>query len=254
MEKVKQLFSNPIPEMERWNWDAARQIPIEDNGEELVPVSLLPEKILVRSEYFIQGLQGSMPECFLRRGVLLKLEEAAEMLPPGFRFVIFDGWRSSVLQKSLFHTLKEEIAEAYPDLSEEDLLDRVCQYVALPSVSKESPSPHVTGGSVDLSIVDDRGLLLDMGSGFDDTADFSETCYFEKLAVEKGELSFEERLILRNRRILFNVMTSAGFTNYSEEWWHYDYGNQNWVWAGDMGSPAFYGKIHPQMRWKSFNK
>ena len=24
-------------------------------------------------------------------------------------------------------------------------------------------------------------------------------------------------------------MEDAGFTNYEEEWWHFDYGNQNWA-------------------------
>lgn len=250
MEKVEDLFSRPIPQIPEWNWDAVRRISIEDNGEDLVPISLLPEKILVRSEYFVQGLRGAMPECFLRRGVFLKLAEASEKLPSGYRFVVFDGWRSPFLQKNLFHILKEEIAGAYPDIPEEDLKSRVCQYVALPSVGQDSPSPHITGGSVDLSIVNEKGLLLNMGSGFDDTSILSQTAYFEKLAGKHRELSRDENEILRNRRFLFNLMTGVGFTNYSDEWWHYDYGNQNWAWVINMDSPAMYGKIYPEMRWK----
>ena len=30
----------------------------------------------------------------------------------------------------------------------------------------------------------------------------------------------------KNRRLLFNLMTSVGFTNYPYEFWHYDFGNQ----------------------------
>lgn len=253
VEKVKQFFSSPIPDMESWNWEAARQIPVEDNGEELVPVSMIPERILVRSEYFIQGLPGSMPECFLRKGVLLKLLETAEMLPPGYKFVIFDGWRPCLLQESLFKILKSEIEQKYPGLSPEELNQRVCQYVALPSVSESCPSPHLTGGAVDLTIVDDRGFLLDMGSGFDDTSERSETCYFEKIARAEEELSGAETEILYNRRFLFNIMTSSGFSNYHDEWWHYDYGNQNWAWESGKGSKAIYGKISPRMRWKTFH-
>ena len=33
----------------------------------------------------------------------------------------------------------------------------------------------------------------------------------------------------KNRCILFHSMKEAGFQNYEEEWWHYDYGNVTWA-------------------------
>ena len=44
---------------------------------------------------------------------------------------------------------------------------------------------------------------------------------------------------MQNRRLLFNAMVDQGFTNYSEEWWHFDYGNQ--FWALINGVHAIYG-------------
>lgn len=33
-------------------------------------------------------------------------------------------------------------------------------------------------------------------------------------------------LFHQNRKILYDAMIIAGFTNYPEEWWHFDFGNQ----------------------------
>ena len=33
----------------------------------------------------------------------------------------------------------------------------------------------------------------------------------------------------QNRKILFDAMTAAGFTNYPAEWWHYSYGDRMWA-------------------------
>ena len=35
------------------------------------------------------------------------------------------------------------------------------------------------------------------------------------------------------------LMTAAGFVNYSEEWWHYSYGDR--LWARTFGKTPIYG-------------
>ncbi|MCG4287414.1 D-alanyl-D-alanine dipeptidase, partial [Lactobacillaceae bacterium KNUT 0156] len=51
-----------------------------------------------------------------------------------------------------------------------------------------------------------------------------------------------------NRRLLYHVMTQAGFTNYIEEWWHFDYGNQNWATVSKRDF-AVYGATKPAFPW-----
>ena len=47
-----------------------------------------------------------------------------------------------------------------------------------------------------------------------------------------------------NRRLLYWVMTEAGFANNPTEWWHYSWGDQ--LWARLMGRPhAHYGACIP---------
>jgi D-alanyl-D-alanine dipeptidase len=82
-----------------------------------------------------------------------------------------------------------------------------------------------------------------MGTAFDQMGEKCLTRYYE-MKLEKGErLNRKDQEALENRRLLFDFMTSAGFTNYHEEWWHYDYGNQFWGKIKDEN--AIYSYITP---------
>ena len=60
-----------------------------------------------------------------------------------------------------------------------------------------------------------------MGTEFDCFNDTTYSDYFE--TDESNET------IKNNRRLLYNIMTSVGFTNLPTEFWHYDYGTRNWA-------------------------
>lgn len=60
-----------------------------------------------------------------------------------------------------------------------------------------------------------------MGTLFDDFTNRAWSNHFE---------SYEDcEDVKKNRRILYNVMIMAGFTNLPSEWWHYDYGDKFWA-------------------------
>ncbi len=223
--------------------------PLIERGEPLVSASLYPERILSRPQYFIQGLKGSVPESFLRLEVYDRLVKAADRLPKGWKFVLLDCWRSPELQGELFRTISDEISRDHPDLSTEEVERRARIFVAYPSVEPERVSGHCTGGSVDLTLADDKGRILPMGSGFDETSERSYTDHYEGLLERDGSLSQEEEEIRGNRRLLLSVMESEGFSNYPKEWWHFDYGNRNWaIRTGE--DHCIYGFIRPEMRWR----
>lgn len=71
-------------------------------------------------------------------------------------------------------------------------------------------SGHSRGGAVDLTLTYPDGQLLDMGTPFD--------FFGSKSHQGAAGLTAEQE---RNRQILVQIMTSAGFSVYSEEWWHY---------------------------------
>jgi D-alanyl-D-alanine dipeptidase len=116
------------------------------------------------------------------------------------------------------------------------------KYVSFPSNHTAHPSPHSTGGSIDLSILDEQGKPLDMGTNFDEMTSLASTRSFEQRMGKEGKLNQKDKIILENRRCLYHCMTQAGFTNYHEEWWHFDYGNQ--FWGKATNQPAMYGIAH----------
>ena len=56
---------------------------------------------------------------------------------------------------------------------------------------------------------------LEMGTGYD--------CFDELSHTDSGLISDEAR---RNRQLLRSIMEAAGFSNYSQEWWHYTLDNE----------------------------
>lgn len=215
-----------------------------DNNEPLVQASLYPEKILVRSWYYNEGLTGSLPEVWLRKSVYEHLLQAAESLPDDLRFIVWDGWRSFELQTFLFDTLFAR--NKAKGVTDEEALRLTKIFVAFPSKNPDDVSGHLTGGAVDLTLADKYGHYLPMGGEFDDTEEHSHTNFYDNHEL----LSENKNVIARNNRMtLLRVMSEAGFSNYPSEWWHYDFGNR--AGAERTGQDtAFYGYIEPPFKWR----
>ena len=224
-------------------------VPVVECGEALVPSSLYPSKILVRSRYFTENLPYSMPECYLRESVFERLIKAADVLPAGWRFVIWDGWRSPELQAKLFEILEGRISNANPQLSAEEVRARTSVFVALPSIEPMTVSGHCTGGAVDLTIADEKGRLLDMGGLFDEPTERSFSRHYEELLEKNSALTGAEQRALENRRFLIHIMEEEGFSNYPHEWWHFDYGNRSWA-LRTGAQEARYAFMAPYAPWK----
>lgn len=211
---------------------------LRENNERLVQAGLYPEKIIAHSWYYGEGLKGSIPEIWVREGLYERLLTVTESLPDGMRLVIWDGWRSYELQQLLFMKMVDRMkAKGH---SHEDAHRHAAVFVYPPSKEADSVSWHLTGGAVDLTLADRHGRLLDMGGNFDDTDEHSHTHYYE---------SHDNPAASGNRKMLLQLMTGAGFSNYPSEWWHYDYGNRGW--AERTGAAfAFYGYCEPPFKWR----
>lgn len=199
--------------------------------EPLISLSGVSERIQVYPYYFKHQMPGAYNGCYLRGSVVKKLIEVANQLPIDYYLVILDGWRSFETQHALYEMTKQYYRSVFNE--ESDLLNFVSNFVALPA--KDPPSPHYTGGAVDLTIANKDGWL-NMGTDFDDFTDKASALYFER----KENLTIEELEIRDNRRLLRNSMESVGFTFYTNEWWHFDYGNLRWAKAINK-SPIYEG-------------
>lgn len=189
-------------------------------GEPLISVTGVCERIQVYPYYYKKKLPGAVNDCYLREGVVKKLVEVADNLPKNYSLVILDGWRSIETQKALYDMTKQQYQSIFQN--ENDLLRFVSKYVALPSTNP--PSPHYTGGAVDLTLATEDGWLK-MGTDFDEFTEKASSLYYE----EKELLAKEELEIRDNRRLLRSAMENIGFCMNPEEWWHIDYGNRRWA-------------------------
>ena len=230
MDKNKQLqlwASTPIPPIPL---ESPRTEPIE-SGESLVYMNNLHPRIRFLASYAEQNIPGANRDLYLRQTVSDLLCRAVELLPEDMGLAIFDGLRPMAVQQALFDDYKARLATEHPAWDEATLIHETCRFVAYPDLAR--PSGHLTGGAVDLTLCC-GDELLDLGTVFDDFRPIAGTRYFER-----DDLTDEEKQIRDNRRILYHLLTSVGFTNYDEEWWHFDYGNTSW--ARQKDKTPFYG-------------
>ncbi len=242
MGQFEILAAEPIPVINApVGW---KEITIRECREPLIALSTLKDTgVLVEPTYFQKAIPHAIEEVYAREGVAQKLVLAASQLPVGYYLLVWDAWRPLSVQQTLFDGQCQVLREQFPTLPEEEVRRQAETYVSIPSRHILHPSPHYTGGAVDLTLADAHGRPLPMGTEFDTFSLSSRTRSLEEL-IEKGEhLHEEEQMALYNRRVLYHTMIASGFTNYWEEWWHFDHGNQ--FWAAVSSNTAFYGGTYP---------
>jgi len=225
---TKREFAKPIPHEDAAEYDVMTR-PVAEPFVRIVPSRT--KRIYLGLKYFNMNIRGAIDKCFLRKEAAKRLEDAAAALPEGYSLLIFDAWRPLAVQKELYRIYKERIEKLYADADEKELEHIIRNFIAYPSEDTMRPPRHMTGGAVDLTVTGPGGILLDMGCDFDEFTEVAHTDWFER---QGGELSTAGM----NRRLLFSVMTEAGFCNLPTEWWHFEYGTV--LWGFRKGEPARY--------------
>lgn len=197
-------------------------------------VSLTEAGFKCSSQYYIQGIPGSYKDCWARESVVEHLKKARDLLPDDVEFMIYDAYRPICVQQRLWNYYRRSVMNRHPEIQDDKELDKMTSfYVSKPSYDIMKPSLHNTGGAIDLTLVR-NGEELDMGCKFDDFSHRAWTNHFEP-SYPDGE---KNGIVMNNRRLLYNVMTAAGFTNLPSEWWHYGYGTKFWGYF--TGNEALY--------------
>lgn len=129
-------------------------------------------------------------DCYLRLKTIKSLINANnEFLSKGYRIKIFDCYRPLDIQKKMFELVPNP------------------EYVADP----KRGSIHNRGGAVDLTLVDENGTELDMGTNFDFFGPESSHNY-----------TGLSKKIKKNRAFLKEIMIKNNFKPLNSEWWHYN--------------------------------
>ncbi len=215
-----------------------RYIPIRECGEPLVPIPGDHVALTLPHPYAGLGAPyGNESPFSLRQSVLKKLLQAQDYLHqirPGWQLHVFDGYRPNSVQTFMVQHTYQELAKIHPEMSPAARWAQVYQIWAVPSDDPATPPPHSTGAAVDVTLRDERGQAVEMGSPIDECSPRSLPDYYPP------ESTYTVR-----RNLLNQVMNHAGFVRHPEEWWHFSWGDQLWAWV--TGTPtAHYGRVEAQ--------
>ncbi len=122
------------------------------------------------AKYAQMGLSGALRRCYVRRTVAQMLQNVLDSLPPSYSLWIYDTLRPVAVQKSIYDLYWHQLEAAHPEADREQILRWMDDFVAYPRIDRQRPTPHSTGGAVDLTLCF-RGEKLPMGTYFDDLTD-----------------------------------------------------------------------------------
>jgi zinc D-Ala-D-Ala dipeptidase len=197
---------------------------LSDPRVSAVPVRDVDEPLVVLDPGF------GPDRALVRQGLATRLESARAALPPGIHLRVVEGYRPAHRQQAIIERYSAEIRAERPGIPEHELRVLTSRFVAPLEVA-----PHVAGAAVDLTLTDERGDELDLGTPIDATPEQSGgRCYFAADGISR-----EARA---HRDLLARVLCREGLVNYPTEWWHYSYGDRYWALATGAGA-ALYGPV-----------
>lgn len=193
-------------------------IPVEECGEPLVDLSeRCPQ------------LDFATPIPWVRESVAEMLRQATELLPRPHIFLIGTGYRTLEIQRAGYQAHLRQLAERHPEWPRNILVREANRFFHPPDA--KAPPGHTTGGAIDITIAGPDGTPLDLSTPKDGHSNTDGTFY-------RG-LTDEAR---KNRALLYDILSAVGFSNCTDEWWHWSYGDSGWAYR--LGNPkAIYGMV-----------
>ncbi len=164
VDKYADSLFQPIPEG-AGNVEGWKNIEVKEGGEKLEPLGMFSGNddictaeiyagTTIASPYAEPGsrLDGALTAMFVRQDVATKLRYAQQLLPEGHYLIVMDSLRTLKVQQALYDNYLDGVKAAHSDWDTDTLSTETQKYVSLPSVDPSRPSPHNTGGSVDVEI------------------------------------------------------------------------------------------------------
>jgi len=118
---------------------------------------------------------------------------------PGWKLLVFDALRPHSMQKKLWEKVVGTPEESYV-------------------MNPKYGSIHSYGFALDLSLEDESGNEVDMGTGFDSFLKLSQPRHEDQFLSE-GKLTRKQ---VENRQLLREIMGAGDFKVIPNEWWHFE--------------------------------
>lgn len=180
-----------------------RRLGLVDLQQE-IPGILVELRYSGSNNFLGRDIYQCLERAFAHKLLVEKLRKADKLIRkkyPSYHLLVFDAARPLHCQKALWDALP------MPE-------SRKHIYVAKPARG----SIHNFGLAIDLSLADENGRQLDMGTDFDFFGELAQPrC--EKKMLQAGRLTKRQ---IHNRLILRNAMKQSGFSITSSEWWHFN--------------------------------
>lgn len=205
------------------SFDKKLESYLDENQANMLEVNFVKDPIvdirtLENSE--LLHFDKTIPNFLVRKELGKKIIEVALILKSmGLGLKLYELYRSLKKQTVEFNEISKEMKEKFPNLKAKELWEKITEFIADPTLRP----PHVTGGAVDLVLVDSKGVELDMGTKINSID--------VKSYLTCKEISLHA---LTNRALLLKLMLSVKLAPLPSEWWHFSYGENYWA--------AFYGE------------
>lgn len=200
-------------------------VSVRECGEPLVDLNEFDIQISPIRASFYTGFTK------VRTTVAEKLMEVQKKLPAGLRILFSEGHRPISLQRQMFDEYCQQLILLHPDWDQKLIQREATKLIASP----DDVPPHSTGGAIDLTLLDENGEPLDMGSLIDEDPQQNGNRNY----TFSAHISAHARA---NRKILCDALNHAGFVNYPAEWWHWSYGDKYWAYQ-TRHPHAIYGSV-----------
>lgn len=166
--------------------------------------SIALDLMYTRADNFTgQVLYDDLHEAYLHPDAMQSLQKAQRLLKelhPTYSLIVYDAARPMSVQQKMWDTVKG-----------------TSRYIYVSNPARGG-GLHNYGLAVDLSILDENGIPLPMGTPVDHLGKEAHITEEAQL-VAQGKITAQER---ENRLLLRQVMKEAGFRPLPSEWWHFN--------------------------------
>lgn len=166
--------------------------------------SIALDLMYTRADNFTgQVLYDDLREAYLHPDAMQSLQKAQRLLKelhPTYSLIVYDAARPMSVQQKMWDTVKG-----------------TSRYIYVSNPARGG-GLHNYGLAVDLSILDENGIPLPMGTPVDHLGKEAHITDEAQL-VAQGKITARER---ENRLLLRQVMKEAGFRPLPSEWWHFN--------------------------------
>lgn len=156
------------------------------------------------ANFMQRDLYGDLERLYVHPNMGIKLKKASAYLKEEdstLHLLLFDAVRPLAVQQEMWDAVKMPV-------------NKKIKFLSNPAFG----SIHNYGAAIDLSLCNNEGKELDMGTAYDDTALLAYPS-MEQHFLKLGKLTPQQ---IKNRALLRRVMYKAGFFGIQSEWWHFN--------------------------------